>query len=72
MTAFPYHGLGSKRRLVSGVLSAVYVLVPVLVAGGKVFEYQGKVCHAHGNFLLHEGVGDTPGEIAFACACLAP
>ena len=51
---------------------AGYVLVPVLIAGGKVIEDKGKVCHAHGNLFLHEGVGDTPGKIAFACAYHAP
>ena len=51
---------------------AVYVLVPALVAGGKVIEYQSKIRHAHGNLTLHKGVGDTPGEIALACAYLAP
>ena len=42
------------------------------LAGGKVIEDKGKVCHAHGNLTLHEGVGNTPGEIALARACLAP
>ncbi len=51
---------------------AGYVFVPVLVAGGKVIEDKGKVRHAHGNLFLHEGVGDTPGKIAFPCADTPP
>ena len=47
---------------------AVYVFVPVLIADGKVVEDKGKVCHAHGNLTLHEGIGDTPGKIAFSRA----
>ena len=51
---------------------AVYVFVPVLIAGGKVVEYQGKVRHAHGNLFLHEGISDTPGKIAFSRADFPP
>ncbi len=51
---------------------AGYVFVPVLVAGGKVIEDKGKIRHAHGNLFLHEGIGDTPGKIALACADFSP
>ena len=51
---------------------AVNVLVAPLEAGGKVIEDKGKVCHADGDFLLHKGVCNAPGKIAFPCAYLAP
>ena len=35
-------------------------------------DSKGKVCHADGDFLLHKGVCNAPGKIAFPCAYLAP
>ena len=55
-----------------GAAQSGYVLVPALKAGGQVVEYQGKVRHADGHLLLHQSVGDTTGEIAFASADTAP
>jgi hypothetical protein len=45
---------------------------PALKAGGKVIQYRCKVCHAHRDFLLHKGVGDTGGKVAFSCPHAAP
>ncbi len=42
------------------------IFVPALKAGGKVTQYRCKVCHAHRDFLLHKGVGDTGGKVAFS------
>ena len=34
--------------------------------------YIREVRHADSDFLLHEGISDTTGKIAFSCADLAP
>ena len=48
------------------------IFIPARKAGGKVVEYRCKVCHAHRDFLLHKGVCNTPGKIAFPSAYPAP
>ena len=50
----------------------LYILVAPLKAGGQVIQNRREVRHADSDFLLHEGISDTPGKIAFSCADLAP
>ena len=48
------------------------VLVSALKAARQVIENGGKVRHADGNFLFHQGVGNTGGEKALARPDAAP